>query len=547
MNAPVDTDRLLLEQQAIFDNAAVGIVLSRDHLIVRCNQRAAEILGYSVEELVGQESSSLYFSDSDYAMLRRRVVAALDARRSFIGDCTFRRREGIPVCCRLSARQIDAGDIAQGVIWTFEDITEHERARADLQRAKRELEVIFDSAVLGITLVRNRLIQRCNSRFEEIFGYASGELEGKSTRCWYRSDEEYAGVGADAYSSLHEDNYHRREQIFVRKDGSTFLGQIAGRALDPACPQEGSVWLVEDISERKRMARQLELANRVFEHSSEGIIVTDAENNIISANRAAQAMTGYTFGDLIGRNPRLFQSGRHDKTFYTGMWQRLGETDHWSGEIWDRRKDGSVYPKLMHVDVVRDAASGAVVNYLAVFSDITDQKAAEALVQHQAHHDALTGLANRTLLGIHLDHALARARREKDRLAVLFVDLDQFKPVNDQHGHAVGDRLLSQVAERMRGAIRESDMIARVGGDEFVIVIEGQRNPDDLPTFAEKLIANISRPYNVDGRCLQVGCSIGIAHFPEHGESTAELLATADAAMYVSKASGRGRFAIAEV
>jgi diguanylate cyclase (GGDEF)-like protein/PAS domain S-box-containing protein len=532
-------ESLLREHQAIFENAAIGIIYSRGHRIERCNRHIAELFGYSVDELAGREAAMLYATTDDYVRLRQAARADLSAGRPYSGNVEMRRKDGAMLLTRLSARLVDPDAPEPAVVWTIEDIDRQRHTELALDLAERELEVIFDSAVAGITLVRHRLIVRCNRRIEELFGFAPGEMTGKSTRAWYRSDEEYMGIGAEAYATLSQDNYHCRQQVFIRKDGSTFWGEIAGRALDPHNPQEGSVWMIEDISERREMLQRLELAQRVFENSSESIMVTDAGNRIVSVNRAYERMTGFAAADVLGRNPGDFKSGRHDAAFYQALWQDLRDKGRWQGEIWDRRHDGSIYPKLSCIDVVRDA-DGKVVNYVAVFSDISERKASEDEANFLAHHDPLTGLSNRLALGLHLGHALAVARRNRTRVAVLFIDLDGFKPVNDRYGHAAGDTLLVTLAGRFRQMARETDLVARLGGDEFVIVMEGSFIDDNLAEIGADLVALVAEPCPLATGDVTVSCSIGIACSPRDGETAEVLLAAADVAMYRAKAAGRG-------
>jgi diguanylate cyclase (GGDEF)-like protein/PAS domain S-box-containing protein len=297
--------------------------------------------------------------------------------------------------------------------------------------------------------------------------------------------------------------------------------------------------MIEDISERREMLQRLELAQRVFENSSESIMVTDAGNRIVSVNRAYERMTGFAAADVLGRNPGDFKSGRHDAAFYQALWQDLRDKGRWQGEIWDRRHDGSIYPKLSCIDVVRDA-DGKVVNYVAVFSDISERKASEDEANFLAHHDPLTGLSNRLALGLHLGHALAVARRNRTRVAVLFIDLDGFKPVNDRYGHAAGDTLLVTLAGRFRQMARETDLVARLGGDEFVIVMEGSFIDDNLAEIGADLVALVAEPCPLATGDVTVSCSIGIACSPRDGETAEVLLAAADVAMYRAKAAGRG-------
>ena len=542
MSTPEHDEHLLREHQAIFESAAIGMVYSRGHRIERCNRRLAELFGYEVEELVGQEAAILCASTDEYARLSQAAGTDLVAGRAFVGDVQARRKDGTAAQFHISGRLIDPDAAESEVVWTFEDITEQRRTRLALDETRREMEAIFETAVVGITLVRNRVMVHCNRRFEELFGYGPGEMPGLSTRVWYLAEEDYAGVGAQAYVALRQDNYHRRQQLLRRKDGSTFWAEITGRALDAHDPLGGSVWLLEDISERRDMLQRLELAQRVFESSSEAIVVTDADNRIVSVNRAFERITGYSADEVLGRDPSSFKSGRHDAGFYQSMWQSLRDKGHWQGEIWDRRKDGSIYPKLVCIDVMREPGSGKIVNHVAVFSDFSERKANEEKVNYLAYHDPLTGLSNRLALNVHLEHQLAVARRNGTRVALLFIDLDGFKPVNDRHGHAEGDKLLVTLAARLRETARKSDLVARLGGDEFVVVLQGGFTDQNLATIAADLVAVVSEPCPLWVGDVQVSCSMGIACAPRDGETPEALLKSADTAMYLAKAAGRGRY-----
>ncbi len=546
MNSREQNEHLLREHQAIFENAAMGIVYSRGSRIDRCNRRVAEMFGYDLEELVGQEAAIFFADPDDYVRVSQESRSVVLAGGTFCDHVEMRRKDGSAVYVQLCGRSVDSGAAESAMVWTLDDISGQRRAEHALDTAQRELEAVFQSAVAGIALVRNDIVVRCNRRFEEIFGYAPGEMIGLSTRIWFLSDEEHDAVGAALRSALGQDNDQRRQQMFRRRDGSAFWGEIAGRALDPDQPLEGSVWLLEDISASREILQRLELAQRVVDGSSEAVVVTDAANRIVSVNRAFERITGFCAAEVMGRDPGSFKSGRHDAAFYRSMWEALRDTGHWRGEIWDRRKDGSIYPKLVCIDVVRDPASGEIVNHVAVFSDITERKAHEEQFSYLAHHDPLTGLANRLALGMHLGHELAIARRNRTRVAVLFIDLDGFKPVNDRYGHAHGDSLLVTLAERLREHARESDLVARLGGDEFVIVLEGGFTDQNLATIAAGVVAAVSSPCALPAGEVQVSCSIGIACAPQDGETPEALLASADAAMYRAKLAGRGRYVFCE-
>ena len=296
-----------------------------------------------------------------------------------------------------------------------------------------------------------------------------------------------------------------------------------------------------DITERRRDEQALMLAASVFSASTEGICIADANQRIVSANPALTAITGYSSEEIIGKTPAMFRSGRHDNEFYRAMWTKLATTGSWRGEIWNRRKNGDVYPEWLSITTIKNAA-GQITHYIGSFSDITERKRAEENIVFMAHHDALTRLPNRTLLDDRIRQAIAKSRRSGERTAVLFLDLDRFKLINDTLGHDVGDRLLEQVADRLRGALRETETVARLGGDEFVVVIPEVAEIDRVALIAQKLVDAMTAPLGVGEHVLHVTTSIGVSVYPDDGENAATLLRNADTAMYYAKESGRNNF-----
>ncbi len=292
---------------------------------------------------------------------------------------------------------------------------------------------------------------------------------------------------------------------------------------------------------QQRALSQLRLSARVFEESGEAIAVTDARGNFVSVNRAFTDVTGYAAEEVIGRNPRLLQSGRHDAGFYAQMWKQMGETGSWQGEIWNRRKSGELYPEWLNISSVR-TPEGEITHYVAIFSDITERKAAQARIEYLAHHDPLTGLPNRSLLRERLEHEISRARRNEKQLGVLFLDLDRFKTINDSLGHAAGDRLLREVADRLRHNLRETDVVCRQGGDEFIVILPELADATAAAQAANKIIEALREPVDVGDRSVHTSFSIGIALFPEDGHTPSSLLKAADMAMYHAKESERGTF-----
>lgn len=286
--------------------------------------------------------------------------------------------------------------------------------------------------------------------------------------------------------------------------------------------------------ERKKVEANLQLMGKVFESTREGILVTDVNANIIKVNQAFTRVTGYEAREVVGRNPNLLKSGRHDAEFYRRMWGRLTTSGAWRGEIWNRRKDGEVYPEWLTISAVQDS-DGNPTHYVGFFTDITPIKERERRLRHLATHDPLTNLANRELLSDRLSQAIARARRSRKYFAVAVIDLNDFKHVNDQHGHLVGDELLCCLAERFRSTFRETDTIARLGGDEFVILFEGFSEPADSLAAAEKLAGVFEKPFRLKAHMISIEAGIGLSLYPVHGGTIVELLDRADCAMYRSK------------
>jgi diguanylate cyclase (GGDEF)-like protein/PAS domain S-box-containing protein len=320
---------------------------------------------------------------------------------------------------------------------------------------------------------------------------------------------------------------------------------IEGRSYDMVAMPVGDsgnrrnlMTLIQDVSERVAAERAIREAATVFEATSEGIMITDAKGVIKRVNPAFTAVTGYTEAEAVGETPRLLKSGRHGADFYAEMWDSLLKHGRWEGEVWNRRKNGEIFPVWQIISAMRDAG-GNIAELVSLFIDITQKKRSEEEIAYRANYDPLTSLPNRALLTERLGQAMKQAKREHARIAVLFVDLDFFKQVNDTLGHAVGDRLLQMVAERMRLCVRETDTIARQGGDEFVVLLANIADASDAGIVAEKIIAQMVQPFLLDENEIHIGASIGITLFPEDGQDIETLFRNADLAMYRAKAAGR--------
>jgi diguanylate cyclase (GGDEF)-like protein/PAS domain S-box-containing protein len=328
---------------------------------------------------------------------------------------------------------------------------------------------------------------------------------------------------------------------FVAKDGTRIPYHFTGRRVE----HEGMPLLVGmglDVSERQKVEDALRLSAATFE-TQDAILITDAQANIVRVNRAFTEVTGFAAEEVLGKNPSIMRSGRQDKAFYAAMWQQLLETGSWSGEIWDRRKSGEIYPKWMSITAVKNGR-GETAQYVAIFSDITERKRAEEEIRNLAFYDALTQLPNRRFFLERFHAALAASARYGDHGAVLFIDLDRFKLLNDTFGHGYGDLMLVEVAARIKSCVREIDTVSRFGGDEFVVLLENISGDKEDAAFkagavAEKIREALSFPYQIKEQEHSSSPSIGISLYHGNAETMDALLKYADTAMYQAKEAGR--------
>ena len=333
-------------------------------------------------------------------------------------------------------------------------------------------------------------------------------------------------------------------QFYLMALASIILGTVLFVLLAAQKIQEA---LDLEIQERTAREKTLRLAALVFENSAESMMITDADGTILNVNPAFTSLTGYTAADAIGQTPRILNCNRQGSAFYVDMWHNLLTTGTWQGELWNRRKNGEPFAARMTINSIR-RPDGGIESRVGLFHDITAQKQTEEIIQHQAHFDALTGLPNRYLFSEQLSKELSRARRTGGRVGLLFMDLNKFKPVNDQYGHDAGDQVLKTVAERWLASTRSSDTLARLGGDEFALIVDGLSDATELATIAQKLIAALTEPIDLPrgARCT-VGTSVGGSIYPDSATEMDSLVAAADAAMYGCKTAGGGHYRLTSV
>ncbi len=431
------------------------------------------------------------------------------------------------------------GEIDQ--IFVF--VTDHTslvRFEKQLQEKKDQLQAIMDHSfsLLAVKDTTGRY-QFVNRRFTEFFGI-SEDPHGKTDRQVFPDSEKmdlFRRGDAEVLASLAP--VFSTESIRTNEK-DIILDVIRFPLLDESGAPYAVCTQAEDVTLKKHAEEQLRLAAKVFDHSGEGISITDPAGRIVTVNKAFTKVTGYEPQEVFGKTPAVLKSGKHTEDFYHTMWESLLEKGWWQGEVWNRRKNGSVYPEWLTINAVKDQ-TGAITHYVGIFSDITAIKESQRRVAYLASHDELTGLANRNLFADELRHALGRASRRKYKIALLYLDLDNFKTINDTLGHETGDLLLKEAARRLQESVRDGDLVVRMGGDEFVLLLEDIQ-PETVRQIAERVVDYLAASFTIGPHQFFVTCSIGISIYPDDGEDSRILLKNADVAMYRAKEAGRNQY-----
>ncbi len=420
------------------------------------------------------------------------------------------------------------------------------RTAAEMERMlaeehTRKLSQIVEQCPVSIMMTDTQgNLEYVNKHFETTSGYSKQEVIGKNARIFksgHTKSSEYVGMwdnlikGENWIGEFH--NKHKDGPLYWERACLGPLKNVQGEITN-------YVALKEDVTKEKEAEKESRLASAVFETATEAVMVTDTNNQIIKVNKAFSRITGYSAEEALGNSPSILQSGRHDQHYYTAMFQELKTNDSWSGEIWNRRKNGEAYPEWLAISAMRDT-EGTLEGYVSLFSDITKRKKNEARIIHQANFDSLTGLANRNLFADRLSRSLDLAEREHNNLALLFIGLDNFKLVNETLGHSIGDQLLQEVATRLINCLRKSDTVARLGADEFAVIISEKGTLHNVEDLVNTVLTCIAEPYSLEGHDAFVSASIGVSVYPQDGIDTENLLRKADAAMYRAKENGRNK------
>ncbi len=523
-------------------NQSIKLVIDpADGRIIDANPAAVAFYGYPRERL-------LQLAITDINVQSQEEIAAA------LREAAATRHRPSQFLHRLASGEVRNVEVYSGPVTvdghTFfysiiHDITDRVRAQEALRHERDFVTAVFENVGSVIVVIDgDGMIVRFNRAAERYSGYTFDEVKGRPF-FWknFLTEEQAQEVQQVFEGTWRGAPVTRHENCWIHRDGSRYLFDWTNTLLrNEDGRTEYLVTIGSDIAERKHAEQALQLAAGVFQNTLEAIILVNHHGHILDVNDAFLRNTGFDRGEVVGKSVRSLRSRQHAPHFYHGMWATIREQGHWRGEIVARRKDGSEYPSLLNVSAIYDEA-GTISRFVAVYTDISVIKRQEAALERLAHYDALTGLPNRILLADRMRQAVAQARRSGNLMVVAYLDLDNFKPVNDLHGHDVGDSLLVEIAQRLTEVLRATDTVARLGGDEFVILLPEVRDMDECSAILERVRQTLSSPVALPGQrgAVAVEASIGIALYAGGDVDADALLRRADQAMYQAKRAGRGR------
>lgn len=510
-----------LREPCLALNASKQVIAWSDDLTLLSGLEAKAMLGLSQEQhpFLGQPSlQSLYFPSESRMTLYSAVSFGGVERLCVLQINWFEQgKENAWALCRIRPVQIDGG-------------------------SESRFQKLFDESPDPVWIIENNQFVNCNDAAVRFLGYENKVQLLNTHPSKLSPPVQPDGIGsfekAEAMMKTAIDRgIHRFEWVHVKADGTEFDAEVTLARLEIGGKK--SIYCTwRDISERKKAEKQLALYASVFQHSGEALLISDANNRIVAVNQALENLCGYSQNELKGKNPKFLSAGQTLKSTYVDMWKGLDLQSFWQGELVDKRKDGSIYAKWASISVVKDGR-GNTINYIASFTDLSARNEAEAKIDWLAHHDGLTELLNRHGLTLELDNAIEQCKNKGHKLALVFLDLDRFKVINDTLGHFVGDLLLNSVAERLTKLLRKQDILARLGGDEFIVVINELVSMECVLRVIDKITHELNKDYLIEGKVLHVTPSLGISLFPIDGMDADSLMRKADTAMYHAKESGR--------
>ncbi len=546
--ARIDEKKSADRYTELFEFAPIAyFVINPSSIISQLNLRGASLLGIERANIVGQRF--LNYVTAEYKDVFKRFLVEI-FKGGGIQSCEVEVQIDRRVLWLSVEANIDK--VGTDCLTSMIDITELKHSKEAVQKSENRFRQLFEQTADALLL-----LDTGENKFIDYNAAAAAMLGFKSVKNMVslhpaELSPPHQPDGRDSFEKAQEmialavqKGSHRFEWIHRSPHREDFPVEVL---LTPIQIEKQQLILTtwRDITDRKLAEKKLNLAASVFTQAQESIVITDTSGTIIDVNDTFSAVTGYSREEVIGQNPRILQSGRQSPEFYVDMWQTLLKEGHWYGELWNRRKSGEVYAEMKTISAVRDE-QGVTTHYVALGSDITTMKKHQDQLEHTARYDILTNLPNRLLLADRLSHAMLQCNRHKRSLAVVFLDLDGFKEVNDNYGHHVGDELLIALSLRMKEALREGDTLARIGGDEFVAVLADLVKVEDCEPVLDRLLLSASEPVTIGEVVLNISASIGVTLYPQDSVDADMLLHHADQAMYTAKESGKNRYHLFDI
>lgn len=520
---------------AVFETIDVPVLLlDRDGCIVRFNSACESLSGYAEDEVVGREVWELLPEQHRAAMQARFSSPCADHYPCRHQDCWLTRDATLRTVDWCSTAVLDQSGEIEYILATGVDVSEQHRSSKRIEMYEHIISAtnghlsFVDSGYI-YRAVNNAYLIAHDLEYDEIVGMHVATLLGEHI---------FEDIKPRLDRCLSGETVCFQGWFEFRGQGQRLMDVSYSPARDRDGCVNGVIVNSHDITDRNEMENERRLAAKVFQNAGDAIFITDSRGVIIEVNPAFCAISGYSRDELLGKNSLACSSGPRSSALYEYIWNTLLQRGRWEGEVWDRRKNGESYPKWLKLTSVTDAI-GLVSHYVGIFSDISDQKAHVDKLHHMAHHDPLTTLPNRTLFHDRLSQAIIQAQRDNHRVAVMFIDLDHFKEINDAYGHDIGDQVLSSAARRISSCVRESDTIARMGGDEFTAILTDVSGPAAVAAVADKMISALQFPITIDQVDVSISCSIGVSIFPDCCATPDELIKCADDALYSAKRRGR--------
>ncbi|MBF0381541.1 MAG: EAL domain-containing protein [Magnetococcales bacterium] len=566
-------ETLYNKYSVLFEDSPVGyMVFDNKQRILETNQAAVELFNISKEQLINRRILP-YIDGSEIRRFQEHLHRVFDGDQA-IDEIQIIPKNGPSVPTIFQSHQItdtsSGKQVSLTVIFDISERKRNEKQIATLAEQNRRILNATGDGIIGID--KKGVVVFSNPAAEKMLKWSGNALLGNHTeKLLQPQNQDGVPINKDEFAiqlTLQDGEVRSASDCsFCRRDDSRFqveynisptfdesgisglvltFSDITERKQNQEALQEAHELLEERVKERTKELRvvneRLNLTAQVFECTAEAIVITDSTNKIVEVNPAFSRITGYSLIEAIGRDPGFMKSDRHDREFYSIMWRKIWKDGFWQGEIWDRRKNGEIYPKWLSINTVKND-SGELINCIGVFSDISIVKSAEEKLEKLAFFDPLTALPNRSLFKTRLEHEFTAAQRHNTKVALLFLDLDNFKNVNDTLGHSAGDQLLVVMADRIKSCVRESDTVSRLGGDEFTVILTGLEDEKAISPVADNILRALKQPVNLNEHQVMVGCSIGIAIYPTDGDSSDVLIRNADASMYHAKAMGRNSYA----